>query len=91
VNSFDFVLHGLSWLAPTWVLTGFILLHWRWSWRKLNLRWGWWGNAIALLFCGLAAQGLGVWCWGWPDGSMAGDALLLVTLALAQALLTSKK
>jgi len=91
VQSTDLVLHGLSWLAPTLVLTGFILLYWRVILRQPHLRWGWWGNTVALLVCGLAAQALGVWWWGWPDGSMAGYGVLLGILALAQALLASKK
>ena len=78
-------------MAPTLVLTGFILLYWRLALRKLKLRFGWWGNLAILLLCAVAAQGIGVLCWGWPDGSLAGYGVLLVTLALAQALLASKK
>lgn len=73
------------------MLTVLVLLYWRLAGRRLSLRWGWWGNTAALLGCGLLAQVLGVLWWGWADGSMAGYAVLLVVLALAQALLASKK
>jgi hypothetical protein len=84
-------LQCLAWLAPTLGLTAWVALYWGWAGGQLHLRWGWWGNTLALLVGGALAQGLVVLCWGWPDGSMAGYGVLVVTLALMQALLTRQK
>ena len=46
-------------------------------------RWGWWACGLTLLGVGVLTQWVSAYALRWPDGSMAGYGLLLLTMALA--------
>ncbi|MEY2621714.1 MAG: hypothetical protein RIT26_1534 [Pseudomonadota bacterium] len=71
-------------------LTALALLWTAWRRRSPAPRWGWWGGGLALLGAGVGAQSIVAFALNWPDGSMAGYALLVLVFATAQILLVRK-
>jgi len=81
--------HVGAWIGPSVALTLLALL-WT-AWRRSHApRWGWWGSGLALLGAGVGTQWVVVFVLNWPDGSMAGYALLVLVLATAQTFCVRK-
>ena len=77
------LLQGLEWLSPSLGLVIWALLYTALRRRTWVPRWGWWACGLTLLGVGVLTQWVSTYALRWPDGSMAGYGLLLLTMALA--------